>query len=465
MNQQEIDQWLGANGGASLKHSPRAGSKKIPNPNYGKPGHLLEPETIEVPLQAWTNPATGATLKVYQLPGDDSFQIDEQVEANPQARTSASANETVSAPPTQPNLVSRRPDGSLQVDPNPNAAANTPAGERAAQEQVERQRNSEAMGIPFTDVEKAEWLANREKEQKAATDKEKTEARQAQLDAENKAQQVWSRGIQERQVSIQEKNANKPDIIDLGQGRKGKVNEDGTITDVTPTRGGRALPQVDGGAVLGELGTKFAATLEKIEAMDLTPQEKLDMADRVKSTFELIAQETTAVLSSQQNTLTNQTSQRNTDVQDAASRRSFAANLQQNSFQNVAELAQYAPAGSKAPGMAFMEQLQLGMQLAERMGGLKTYDRIQPGAAAQQVYNTPLPGSQPQQQPQQAQPQAAAGQPITFNINAAPTAPVPVPAAFASGMPSGPASWNSAPAPIEQPPEESLQPGFMSGWS
>lgn len=178
------------------KHGRIVGSKQVKNEDpLGEPGYVyvFEDKAEVTYFPGRTDPATG------QVVTRPVFLPDESKIAKP----SASANESVSAPANQPNLISRKPDGSLDVQPNPNYAG----GDRAAQEQIERQRNSATIGIPFTDIERAQWEANRAKEANADSDQARAEARQARLDAEKSAHDAFSRSITERQVTLQETEA------------------------------------------------------------------------------------------------------------------------------------------------------------------------------------------------------------------------------------------------------------------
>lgn len=128
MNQQQIEAWIAANGGAGAVQYTTA-KKRVPNPQYAMtlpdgtansqyaPG---QPSSIEVTDQQWVNSKTGATLHVN--PKDDgSFDVIENTGADPNKPSSAGQKPTNVYIGTNPSSgkqsqVSEYPDGHKEYD-------------------------------------------------------------------------------------------------------------------------------------------------------------------------------------------------------------------------------------------------------------------------------------------------------------------------------------------------------------
>jgi hypothetical protein len=114
-------------------------------------------------------------------------------------------------------------------------------------------------------------------------------------------------------------------------------------------------------------------------------------------------------------------------VQDAASRRTFAAGQMNDAFSDISKMK--LPMGSGLGGPAFLGRLMLGLQVAEKVGGLKTFPREMGGQAIQQADTLGLPGmpqgaQQPQGSVQQPAMAGAGGGSPTINIiNGVPQSP------------------------------------------
>lgn len=447
-------------------------------------------------VDARTSP-DGSGYEIVDYKPSDTFTADRRAaesEARKGTAAGGRAEESISAPANQPWIArtgpinEEHPDGIYWTE-NKNA---TQGGKKASGQPYKNAAGKWVQGwtdgtftelppqaVPFEKAEEGKWEVISDE---SVIDKTTGQFRKVITERNTATGETRERNASETTIEKPEKPERNEPRYNAKTGRYEVVeyDEQGNPTGVREVQrsGGssRALPKIDANATLGELGVKYRQALDQIESMDLDDVDKLRAAQRIKDTFDLIAEEATTLISSQQNTLSNLTSQRNTDIQDAASRRTFSANLLDNTFKNVASLAEYAPAGSTAPGRAYQEQLMLGIALAEKLGGLKTFDRIAPGAAAQQTYGTPLPGTQGTPEAQAAQQRAqtafggGGGNPITFNINAAPAPapqpvsvpafieqnvpPVPVPAGmrFDSGQLKAPGY--TAPPVVQQPQDD-----------
>lgn len=467
-NQQQVEDWIAQQGGSDeVQYSEE--QVEIDNPARDVNSDRYdptEPKKISVSRQVWINKRTGAKLSVRQSPASSGYEVESVTGGNPQARTSASANETVSAPPTQQWVGSRKPDGTIDWTRNPNFK-----GPETPKPKVIESTHDDKTGVTSILVEHPD---NTREWQKIEGGPVKTdEMTQAQKDT---SQRGWAelalRTAQEQRLSAADQaKLRNGETVNLPNGRIIQIRNDpqtgeAIVTDVTPKNAGAVnVPDMTPGTALGTIYTGYNSALQKIMAdQNMTPQEKLQAAEQVRKAAELLANETSYILTSQQNTLSNQTSQRNTDVQDAASRRTFASNLVDQSFKDVSGLAEYAPAGSGLAGPAFMGRILLGLQVADKLGGLQTFPRVEPGAAAQQVYGMPLPGTQaqPVQQPAQA---AAPGVNITFNQTPQTpqfmeqATPVPPGMSFDGGQLRAPGY--APPPPDDQNPVG--MPAFLSG--
>lgn len=412
-----------------------------------------------------------------------------------------SRTETVSAPPTQKYILERKPgetEFTPKLNPNyvePESGKKKPSGQpykNAAGKYVQRFDDGSTEELP---------------PEAQPFEKPDAAAKKNPGTPYKNAQGQWVRPVEDAQGNVTteplkpeevpHEKPEKPDEEDTWRDPKtgtlyaierdasGKVTGQREIKGTGESGSGR-MASLPPNTHLGTIYTGIQAAAQKIAADEsMTPQEKLKAYDQLQKAGELLADETSTILTSQQNTLTNQTSQRNTDVQDAASRRTFAAGLVNDSFKDVSSLAEYAPAGSGIAGPAFLGRIMLGMTLADKMGGLKTFPTVQPGAAAQQVYGQGLPGMEQQAQPQampQQQPQGG-GQPINiFNVSQPPqsvTQAMPPNPALQGGLPQIPGggflpqgspiqySGGQLRAPGYQAPEEeeAQVPGFMGAFA
>lgn len=152
-----------------------------------------------------------------------------------------------------------------------------------------------------------------------------------------------------------------------------------------------SAPELPAGMSLGQLTGVAQSVLAKIMAEEgPTPEQKKAKAEQALALVESLGNETDTILRTQGNILTNQTANRANTLQDQASRRTFGANLLENSYKNV--MSAGLPMGQGAQAMpAFLGHYLLGMGTAGALGGLE--QRPEPGLAPaqQQVMQQGLP--------------------------------------------------------------------------
>lgn len=459
--------------------------RTTPNPRKS----MREPVTFTLEFE------NGATV-TYQNPEYDPetgeemvpFRIVSQDESKPneaarKQNTSASANESVSAPSNQPYIGSRKPDGTIEWTENPNYRG--PATEKP---KVLTSQHNKETGVTDVLVENPdgtrEWqqitggpketpdpAAGMERQALLGSRTEKREGRTVTVETyrlkNGETEEVVKETTEEVMPEPEDtwRDPKTGRLYAIERDKNGIVTRQREITDGGAPSRPMPSTQLDPQASLGSIYSAASRVGERIARdPNMTPPEKLDALQQVKENAELLASETSYILTSQQNTLSNLTSQRNTDIQEAASRRSFSSGLINDAYKNVTSKPGL---GRGTAGPAFMAQIELGVRLAEKLGGLDKFERIQPGAAAQQVYNTPLPGSQPQSQPGGGS-GGGGGNPINiFNVTqpGATPAPAPVPAAIEQAMPVPPGmrfEGGQLRAPGYQAPEEEAQiPDWM----
>lgn len=466
--QQQVEEWIAKNGGASAVAYDETRSS-IPNPlrDINHPDYdPTAPPMISVDRRVWTNTKTGA--KLVTEPSDGNGY---EVISNEGADPNKAPGSTTTASGADPEELRRQRERNQAAGAGYYTDAEISSGIVAKQTKEETERK---------DKEAKNEAARKEQETKK---NQWTEIKRETDETTGKTVATFRNGLgetEQREVTVNKKPDKNEPRYNAQTGRYEVVEYDERgnptgVRELASGSGGRTTaPQLPANTHLGTIYTGIQSAAQKIAADEtMTPQEKLKAYDQLQKAGELLADETSTILTSQQNTLTNQTSQRNADVQDAASRRTFAAGLVNDSFKDVSGLAEYAPAGSGIAGPAFLGRIMLGMTLADKMGGLKTFPTVQPGAAAQQVYGQGLPGMEPQAQPQampQQQQPATPGAGMTLNIiNGVPQAPQSV----TQAMPPNPAlsaapetmNWNGGQlrAPGYQPEEEEAQiPAFMA---
>ncbi len=322
-------------------------------------------------------------------------------------------------------------------------AASGPAQERAAQEQVERRRNSQAVGIPLTDVEKAQWDVARQKEQDAKDEKARADIRQERLDIENRAQRIWSQGVQERQLTGQEDERkrvaglqerdqqlqeNAPIKTEHGIFRPVR-DQSGAVVSLERIPGGEGAPPPDLGALKAELGNivpelqgKWQELLqaEKDSGGQFTHQDALKEFIRLHQVAEARSNEITNILNAQQNVRSQDITQRGNTLTNISGRQNMAQTAFSNAVQAVTGMRGPngmpfgAPPGVSASG-AIRDLMGLQKEYAQGIGALRDVPEVPQTPLQQSVMGINPAGMV-----------AGAGQggtPISININTGGGAP------------------------------------------
>jgi hypothetical protein len=343
-------------------------------------------------------------------------------------QTARRDTETIDGRVKQFNPETGRFDIDLGSASDPAVAERQRAAEARQQANDER-ANAREDRIAATASQNAEIAQSREARADRTEDRQTDiAARQAET-AEQTNQRGWAelalRAQSEQRLSdAQTAELRNGKVIQTPDGRTIQIRNgpDGTasVEDVTPPSKPGSVGTLPENTHLGTIYSSIQAAAQKIsEDTSLTPEQKNKKFDQIQAAATLLAQNSNAILTAQQNSLTNRTSQRNVDVQDAASRRTFAAGQMSDAFSDVSKLK--TPAGSGLAGPAFLGRLMLGLQVAEKVGGLKTFPREQGGQAIQQADTLGLPGmpsgaQQPQGPVQQPAAAGAGGSSPTINI-------------------------------------------------
>ncbi len=153
MNQEQIEQWIAANGGAAgLQYNSTNQRVRNParmmtradgteNPDYDP----TAPEWIDVAQESWTNTKTGAVLRVSRQP-DGGFQVLENKQADPNKPTERNADK-----PTI-GRIEGTPTGRTNPDGTPEYDNTKPIW-------VERDANGQQVGSakPLTQQQREQW--------------------------------------------------------------------------------------------------------------------------------------------------------------------------------------------------------------------------------------------------------------------------------------------------------------------
>lgn len=257
----------------------------------------------------------------------------ETADADAKKKADALANKPTNVPTTttEPNLVSRNPDGSLKTDPNPNYVPPKPAAGQ---------------------------------------------------------------------------------IVTLENGTKAVFNPDTKTFDPVPVGQSNVnVPPLDPQAHMGMFAQVMSTMMQKIQNdPTMSAADKVKAMDQVAAQIELMHKESAEALTAQGNVRSQDITQRGQDMNDQASRRTWASDLQQNAYKNTAAAAQYMPAGSD-PSQGMIGQMLLGAGTAGAFGGLpQPQPQVPQGPAQQQVMSQGMPGFPG----------------ITINVGGAPQQPSPM---------------------------------------
>lgn len=124
MNDEQFQAWLAKHGGeAGRKNNEKESATGPKDADTGLPSKVTVVDSTTITAK------DGATITIRRLPepaGAGDIPAYEQVAETP-APPRASSDESVTAPPNQPNIVTRKPDGSVVTTPNPNYQPPAPA--------------------------------------------------------------------------------------------------------------------------------------------------------------------------------------------------------------------------------------------------------------------------------------------------------------------------------------------------
>ena len=444
-------------------------------------------------------PASGAAPA---KPLDSTPQYDEEQAKRWKEQQTAAKPQPVSAPPTQPTIVTRDPaTGALTTQPNPNyvpptGAAQKPTGGREVTEGTpdpskpggydnERPRKvirdasgKEVWSEELTGTELTAWREARERSRnpdgktdaQIAADKEKADAAARLARGETRADSAEARAAAA---------ANQPDV------RVETVTKNGqTYTRQITTPKGGGAPTIrtfgpDGkelpGGIPGEtqiqnappftpdwnkpgLGIiEYASTVRA--RPDLTDEQKAKLIQEAHTLATATVSQGNAVLSAQQTEASRQTTERGQDAGMANQRLSSSSSNFGTAVKQAADDTKYSLGSEAASVLPYY--LALGQASGQAYGGFNTPPAVRPGAAIGQMQGqtipglaTMLPGSFKPGAPATPPPvagadQAAAGLPPPI-FSPQPVAPPPSGAPPTAGEPGGPPL---APGPVAPTPQ------------
>lgn len=120
MNDEQFQRWLDQHGGEVGRTNNEKTTDGPADPQTGTPTKQTTIDSTTITSK------DGATITLRRQLGPTNNGQAYEVVGNTPPKTSSSADESVSAPPTQPNIVTRRADGTITTIPNPNYQPPTP---------------------------------------------------------------------------------------------------------------------------------------------------------------------------------------------------------------------------------------------------------------------------------------------------------------------------------------------------
>lgn len=454
MNQEDIERRIREIFGAdSSRLSHTQTTKEIDNPAFVPPGTPGFNPTIlpklSVTEEIWTD-ASGNKYTIQRWPDDTNHEIG--TTTAPAKPGTSSADESVSAPPNQPNIVTRKPDGTVVTTPNPNYRPDPVAASNERNEAElnrERQWNSEhGYG----------WVTHAQRE--TAVRQEEAQARADRNEARQTAATEAANQLARDRFQFDKDKANLPDVkvepVDRNGQRYTTVTSvpkdgkpatirtygpDGKPVDRLPSEGesstgGPPMPTI----VLGAIEQSMRDYHTRLWA-----DPRLTPAQREKRFAEFVQVATLA--QNQANTLQREReSQRNADYNTATTKLNYLENSTDAALKFVLDLNGKVDPGSGLGGQAFAALMGLQMLNLKASG----IDSIKPAgssvpAAGQLNLSDPKALTQ-QQQAIGSQLATVAAQAAT-PPPAAPTAPAPT-----GGPAEPPARSNIPPQPTTATP-------------
>lgn len=398
MNQQQLEQWIAQNGGASaVQFQTKTVNVKNPaksmtlddgsdNPNYDP----TAPATISMQVLSWTNPKTGATISV-RPSGQDSYEVVEQAGAKPASATDPGA---AAQDANQVELQRQRErNAALPADQDP--AYETDAERRA--------RGRQTVTDQGTAAEKAA-AATRQ----AAADQRQAEQDKAAAEARNRPQVSYKKiGTKTYKVLTYpdgreevSESALPPDITDdqitTVNGQPARVVRDpngkATGLEVLPVSGQGSDPTFTGSpppwvpqAVRDDLTGYSKQLQDAVASGAITPARATQlMQDRYRSAQAAIDNQLDAAKS----VYTGETNQRTQDISLANARLTASQQGINRGLDFFKEVNPRLKEGSTAGADAFLAMRNLAYQDAQRYGGLNEIPRVPIPAALQSAANS-----------------------------------------------------------------------------
>ena len=371
MNQQQVEQWIAANGGPGAVQYT-SGKKRLPNPAYGRtlpdgsdnpnwePG---APQFIESDEEQWVNSRTGATLRVSRK-ADGSFDVLENRGADPNKPAGPESQPPKEEPnPADPTRMRRwNPTARQWEDAGPNQA------------EIERRQKAEA---------------ERNKPQTVATNTSEPYIVTRQPDGTLKSEPNPNyKGPEPKPGTILtiKGQGGKTYLVPVdAQGNPGPARDSG-VPGEKPIPGDAPVFTPDQNEA--DLGlTAYARAVR--QRTDLSKEQQDQLIREAHGTAQTVISRQTSTINTQEGTRSAEITQRGQDAQLAANRLSTASSVYSNALQQAGADTKYSM-GADAMAVA-PYYMMLGQAASRMFGPTETPARVQNGPAIQQVQQQGLP--------------------------------------------------------------------------
>ena len=371
MNQQQVEQWIAANGGPGAVQYT-SGKKRLPNPAYGRtlpdgsdnpnwePG---APQFIESDEEQWVNSRTGATLRVSRK-ADGSFDVLENRGADPNKPAGPESQPPKEEPnPADPTRMRRwNPTARQWEDAGPNQA------------EIERRQKAEA---------------ERNKPQTVATNTSEPYIVTRQPDGTLKSEPNPNyKGPEPKPGTILtiKGQDGKTYLVPVdAQGNPGPARDSG-VPGEKPIPGDAPVFTPDQNEA--DLGlTAYARAVR--QRTDLSKEQQDQLIREAHGTAQTVISRQTSTINTQEGTRSAEITQRGQDAQLAANRLSTASSVYSNALQQAGADTKYSM-GADAMAVA-PYYMMLGQAASRMFGPTETPARVQNGPAIQQVQQQGLP--------------------------------------------------------------------------
>lgn len=376
LTQQQVEQWIAQNGGAQgLQYGVE--QKQIKNPDPGSP----EPY-VNIEVEVWKNPKTGAALTVRRGEDGDFEQIE-------------------------------------NVGPKPSADDDTPEKRQKAEEEREKQWNRDNGGLYETHAQRREREAKDRQAAEATKRQQEQDARQTRIDEQNAATQAANarraEAAESRAVAEANRSTTTSRNVKGGDGRDYiqivTTSPDGKTTsvrnigpdgkDVAEIPGAPSgLAPADAPKPSGKLGeaaadlTALDAWLEpQVRSGKVTPAQADKIRESRRAYWETATKEQEAIVNAQSAARGQEITQRGQTLTDIGSRRSNAtsiANQASNDWMGYADKFGSAPTSSLAA--AIRASRVNAQDFVTMSGGNRNVGEVAQGPAMAAVNGMQLPG-------------------------------------------------------------------------